>query len=161
MSTQLITLFFSILLFLSCNKKEYLVVEADLTFNSISFMSAYGASEEEYATLNHDMDSVLMNPTKNETTKLYKHFSKLKEKDLLKSPYIFLKIDNDSVLPVYVSDKQYVKVRGIKHIDLVKENKKAILKIKLSKIDNNIYFSDSIIEVKKINGRSRSNLTQK
>lgn len=76
----------------------------------------------------------------------------------MRNPYIFLKIKNDSVITVYLSEEEHQKVKNFKHVDLYKKNKKVSLKIKLSKLDNDIFYSDDIIKVNKIKGKSRSNL---
>ena len=141
----------------SCQESKN-VVEADLTFKSISFMSAYGASDKEYSNLLMEMDSVLNTNIKNETYKLYQYLESLKNKNLLRNPYIFLKIKEDSVVTVYLSEKEYQKVKTFKHTDLFKQNKKVKVKIKLSEVGDNILYSDNILEIKKVKGKSRSNL---
>jgi hypothetical protein len=134
------------------------IINADLTFRSVSFKSAYGASDKDYSDLLNEMDSVLNTNNKNETYKLYQHFNNLKNENLLRNPYIFLKIKKDSVITVYLSEEEYQKVKNFKHVDLYKKNKKVSLQIKLSQLDNDIFYSDDIIKVNKIKGKSRSNL---
>ncbi len=150
-------LFFGVLNTKTCQDSSN-IIDADLTFKSISFMSAYGASDKEYSDLLIEMDSVLNTNNKNETYKLYQHFNNLKNENLLRNPYIFLKIKKDSVVTVYLSEDEYQKVKNFKHADLHKENKKVSLKMKLTKVGDDILYSDDIIEVNKIRGKSRSNL---
>lgn len=154
---MLIPLIFGSFFMKTCQKSEN-IIEADLTFKSVSFMSAYGASEKEYSNLLSEIDSVLNTSTKDDTYKLYKYFDNLKNENLLRNPYIFLKINKDSVATVYLSEKEYQKVKKIKHINLYEENKKVKVKLKISKFGDSILYSDSILEIKKVKGKSHSNL---
>lgn len=146
--------------FVSCNKANTQKIKADLTFRSISFASAYGANEYEYNVLIKTMDSVLKDKINNriEEVKRYEKFLKLKSHNLLRSPYIFLHLDKNSVITVYLSDKEYEKIKHIKHSDLLKENKKIVLELEIEKKDNTTYYSKKIIKINKVIGMSRSNM---
>jgi len=141
----------------SCQTKNE-IINADLTFRSISFMSAYGASEEEYKDLMQEIDKALNNESNRneEEIKLLKYFDKLRKFNLLKKPYIFLLLKDNSIITVYLSEKEYEKVKGIKHVDLFEEGKKVVVELELQRIDKDIYFSNNIIKVEKIEGRSHS-----
>ncbi len=149
-----------IFLLVSCSKNSKQIVKAELTFPSISFASAYGANDVEYKKLVQEIDSTLKNigDENNEKVKLYKYFSKLKNHNLLRSPYIFLHFDEDSIMTVYLSESQYKKVKHLKHIDLYKENKKVVLKLEVEKRDNNIFYSNNIINISKVEEKSRSDI---
>ncbi|GAA4275276.1 hypothetical protein U6A24_18070 [Aquimarina gracilis] len=148
--------------FYSCQKvEESKNVKADLTFKSITFASAYGATKDQYEEYIKEMDSVLRNEgleLSKEKIKLYKYHSKLRDHDLLRLPYIFLHFGKDSVITVYVSENEYEKVKNIKHIDLLNEGKKAIIELEMIKKDSAIYYSDNIIDISKVKGKSRSNI---
>lgn len=139
--------------------KEKDVIEGDLTFRSISFASAYGASDKQYAELLQYMDSVLKGSKDGAVdAELMRYFSELKRHGLLRNPYIYLQVEPDSMTVIYLSEKEYDKVKGFRHVDLYQEGKKVILKLEIEGIEDGIYYSDNIIDVKKVNGRSRSNL---
>ena len=149
MKHYIFTTILLITLLISCKEIKYQKIKADLTFQSISFANAYGANDKQYLKLTKDIENVL-NGSKNsdkETLKLYKHFSKLKKHNLLKSPYIFLSLERDSVITVFLSEKEYQKVKNIKHIDLLKKNKKVIIELDLEEKDSSVYYSNNIIKV--------------
>lgn len=152
-------LIFFLLFFLcnSCNKREGEIIESELTFESISFKSAYGASQEEYNSLLKEIDQVIKKNENTEKTKLYKYFDRLNQCDLLKNPNILLLINKDSVLTVYLAESEYNKIKDIKHSDLLKDGKKMIVKLELFRKDKDIYYSNNILSMSKVNGRSRSN----
>lgn len=135
-------------------------VKADLSFRSISFASAYGADNTEFKRLLNDIDSVTKIDSKklNEHGELLKFYKKLNKHDLLRSPYVFLNFGNDSIMTLYLSENEYSKVKDIKHIDLFKANKKVVLELEIEKKESNIYYSDNIITISKIDGKSKSNI---
>lgn len=145
------------LLSFSCKVTKPKIIESELTFKSVSFMSFYGATDEQYEKLTKEIDSIL-NKTNvhEETAKLYKHYERLKKYDLLRKPYIFLETLDDSLITVFVSEKEYNKVKDISRIDLLKENKKIVLELEIKKKDSNIYYSDKIIKVTKVDGQTKS-----
>ena len=148
------------LLFVSCKTKSNEKAKAELTFKSISFMSAYGATDKELNDLNKKIDDVLLNKRNeiiSEEEKLYQYFGKLRNLNLLKKPYIFLRFNKDSILPVYLSEDEFNKVKNFKQIDLFKEGKKVLIELELMKKNNTICYSNNIISIKKVNGRSHSN----
>lgn len=148
------------LFFVSCKTKSNEKAKAELTFKSISFMSAYGATDKELNDLNKKIDDVLLNKRNeiiSEEEKLYQYFGKLRNSNLIEKPYIFLRFNKDSILPVYLSENEFNKVKNFKQIDLFKEGKKILIELDLVKKNNTIYYSNNIISIKKVNGRSHSN----
>ncbi len=141
----------STLLLISCKSKNTIKVKADLTFKSISFLSAYGASEQQLKSLNKQIDS-LNADKKNltEETKLLVYFEKLRNLDLLNNPYIFIQYNKDSIIPVYLSNAEFEKVKDFRYAVLFNENKKIELELHLEKKEENIYYSENITSVKKV-----------
>ncbi|CAM1360646.1 hypothetical protein [Tenacibaculum xiamenense] len=154
---NLLTIITSLFL-ISCESNNIIKTRADLTFKSISFMSAYGASEEEYEKLNRQIDSLVLNKNSlTEEQKLFIYFKKLRNLKLLNKPYIFIRLDQDSILPVYLSYTEYDKVKSFRHVELFDENKKVELELDLIKKSDNIYYSENITSIKKVDGTSHSN----
>jgi hypothetical protein len=134
-------------------------IEADLTFKSIAFSSLYGATDEKYKILLHEIDSTLQNTHKeNENLKLCRYFKKLQKHAMLRAPYIFLNIEKDSVITVLLSEHAYKKVKHFKQVDLYKEKKKVIVQLDIIEREKGIFYAGRIINVKKVDGRSRSNI---
>ncbi|MBC8753948.1 hypothetical protein H2O64_04650 [Kordia sp. YSTF-M3] len=147
-------------LFIGCGKQKTEKIKADLAFRSVTFSSFYGATDERYESLVHEVDSTLQNSSEeNENLKLCRYFKKLQKLSLLRSPYIFLNIEKDSVITVYLSENEYKKVKEIRHVDLFKEGKKVVLELELIEKAKGIYYTENILEVKKIDGKSRSNIS--
>ncbi|QHI37374.1 hypothetical protein IMCC3317_27530 [Kordia antarctica] len=146
-------------LFIACGKQKTERLKADLTFRSVTFSSFYGATDERYESLVREMDSTLQNFKKEDgNVKLCRQFKKLQKLSLLRSPFIFLNIEKDSTITVYLDEKEYTKVKHIKHVDLFREGKKAVLELEVIEKEKGIYYSENIIAVKKVDGKSRSNI---
>jgi len=146
------------LLLITCKKDNMKIIKADLTFRSISFNSVYGGTDEQIAETNAQLDSILNleNPRKSDY-ELAKYFQRLKDNNLFRLPYIFLLLENDSIITVHLTEKEYTKVKDFRHIDLYRKNKKVELEIELKQLDSSMFFSDNIIKISEVNGRSHSN----
>ena len=156
-------LFFLILIIYSCNTDQK-IVQADLTFRSITFTSAYGAEDAQIEKVLDGARNILANYKESDSLenhknyKLSKRILRLHELKLLKLPHIYLHFGSDSIMEVHITEKEYEKIKAFKHVDLLKENKKVILELEIEEKDKGIYFSNNIITVRKAKGKSRSNI---
>ena len=102
---------------ISCQEKNY--TNADLSFKLINAGSLYGADESEIQKFEEILDSLRTNPkAKKNEIELFNFFAKLKDHNLLTSPYIYLQIEKDSTLRVYLNEEEYQKVKEYNHSDL-------------------------------------------
>jgi len=146
----------------SCQKNKK-TIRADLSFRSIIFTSAYGADDKNYDRIIHEIDSSVNSYDNNDsihnnTYQLNQYILKLHKLGLLKLPNAYLHFGSDSIMEVHISEKEFAKIKDYKQTDLRKEKKKVILELDIKEIDSGIYFSDNIRSVKKVDGKSRSNI---
>ena len=154
-----ILIIFGLFLAMSCKENKSKVITSDLTFRSVAFSTLYGVTDDKYESMIKELDSfVTYSKKKTEEIALYEHLLKVNDHNLLRLPVIFLNPEKDSVITVYLKESEYHKVSAYKHADLFKEGKKIELKLELKEIDKDIFYSDHIISVKKVTGRSHSNL---
>lgn len=149
-----------VVLLWACGEEERnQIIEADLTFQSISYASEYNASDEQFAEMLQYMDSVLTNSKEDtEEVKLLRYFSKLKKYGLLRKPYKFLHLKPDSVIIVHLSEEEYEKIKEFKYSDLDDAGEKVILKLEIEEFEKGIYYSNNILDVNKVKGKSWSDL---
>ena len=148
----LLTLFLILTIF-SCERKE--ITKADLSFKLISWGSFYGAEPEQIEKFEKLFDSIRKNPNAQKQDKeLDNFFVRLNDKGLFTSPYINLRIGNDSTLVVYLSETEYKKVKDFNHNDLQKRNKKVELELEIVKKDIDIYYVERIISVNEVDGHT-------
>lgn len=131
-------------------------IQGELAFEKISFLSLYDVPDSIYSVFLENIDAALTskNSIPEYELELYEYFDELRKADLLRSPYISFLVEEDSVLNVYLTERQYEKVKKFKHLDLIRDNNKVVLDIHLDVIDDRFYFSDSIYSVKLVPGKT-------
>ena len=72
---------------------------------------------------------------------------------MLTSPYIRIQTDS-TIVRIFLSEKEFEKVKEFKHSDLIKEHQKITLQIEIKELDENIYYSDRIINFVKVYGQT-------
>jgi len=126
-----------------------------LFYKLISLGSFYGVEPEQLQKFEKAFDSIRKNPNAKKVEKeLDDFFVRLKDNGLFTSPYINLRIGNDSTLVVYLSETEYEKVKDFNHNDLQKRNKKVELELEIVKKDINIYYVERIISVNEVDGKT-------
>lgn len=133
---------------LSCNQQVKKEIKGKLAFESISFLSLYGSSDNQYKEFLIEMENG--KSSDNNKKDLYTYFSKLKKHNILRNPYIFLEVEKDSIITVYLNEDNYEKVKNYNYSDLYFNKEKVLLKLLLEEKEKNIYYSDSILSVEKI-----------
>ena len=141
------------LLILSCTKNEK-EIEGDLYFKLIDVGSFYGTDEKTIEKFEKYFDSIRWSKTaEKDDLEIIRVFDILKSNNLLKSPWVNLKTDSD-IKTIYLYEKEYQKLKKYDRNELIKDNKKVSLKIKVSELDGGIYYSDKIEEIKLVDGKT-------
>ena len=145
--------YFFILACFSCNQTEKQITKAELSFKLISIGSLYQANEQQIKEFQKTIDSINANPNATEQERyLTSYFEKLKTNGLLNLPYIYLRINSDSTLVVYLSEKEYKKVKEFKLNDLEQREKKVELELIIKEKDSGLYFAEKILKVRETDG---------
>ena len=138
---------------LACTQKE--TVKGDLVVRLMDFGSYYGIDESQIVSYNKYLDSIQENPDVEEHDKeFYDFISKIKKYGLIKKPYIFLRLPDHAVYRIYLSDKEYEKVKKYTYWELQRMNKKVEIEIELEKKDEYLYYSDRILQVSEVEGQT-------
>ena len=140
-------------LVLSCSKNEQ-ELKGDLYFKLIDLGSFYGADEKTIEKFEKSFDSIRQSAMAGkDALEIVQAFDILKANDLLNSPWINLKMGSD-IKKIYLSEKEYEKLKKFDRNDLINNNKKVELKIKISKLDGGIYYSDKITHLNLLDGKT-------
>lgn len=142
------------------NQSKPFLIKGDLTFQKVSFMSLYGATDSVYQSFLNEIDNTLLlgDNSENQEYELYSHFDKLRDNGLLRSPYVFLRDGSDSTIVIYLSKIEYDKIKDYKHSDLIEDHKKVVISFEVKQLDDHIYYSDKIVDLKKVSGQTYPNL---
>lgn len=139
------------LLIISCSKKEF---KGDLYFKLIDLGSFYGADDVTVARFEKSFDSIRKSKDfGKDELELIRVFDILKKNDLLKSPWINLKTESD-IKKIYLSESEYEKLKEFDRKKLIAYHKKVVLKIKVTELDSEIYYSDKISEIELTEGKT-------
>ena len=144
--TNLIVVFF----LFSCNLKSE-KVKGDLFFKLINVMPSSGMYSNQAKKTELMLDSLSLKNEDSKNTYIFKYFIKLRKLNLLKTPFINLKIE-DNYKQIFLTDNEYEKVKSFNLRDLQKQNKKVSIELNIKELDSGIYFSDKILEVVEIEG---------
>ena len=153
MKKKTIILIFTIFTVFSCKTKRE-IINGDLYFQIVDFTNFYGANKEQLEKLDKEVDSIRFSKMISENElELIEYYDKLKKHKLINYPSIRIKSDT-IVRLVYITESEYEKVKDYKWSDLGTRKKKVKIKIEVQELDENIYFSDKIIDFKEIDGKS-------
>ncbi len=82
------------------------------------------------------------------------YFAKLKKLDLLKLPSVKIETEGKQLKQVFLTQKEYDKIKPFTLNELQVKNKKVTLELALQELDSAIYFSDEIIKIKEVDGKT-------
>ena len=151
-TTKIIVIIVSVIIF-ACTPKT-ITFKGDLYFKLINLSRNKGLTKVEEQKFVRLIDSLLENKSipKNELI-LLNHLKKLKELNLLTKPNIQLK-NNEKYKTIYLTLDEYKKVSNYNLNDLQKRKKKVEILLNIKELDSGIYFSDKIVRIKEIDGKT-------
>lgn len=146
-----IILIFSITFLISCNSKKE-TIKGDLYFKLVNIISSEGMSDQEVEQLKQTLHN-LENDT--EEKELFTYFKKLDDQKLLGLPHIMLKESDGEPKQIFISKKEYEKIKKFTFDYLKTNHKKVTLELELKSRDG-IFYSDNIIDIKESDGETLS-----
>ncbi len=129
-------------------------IEGDLYFGFFRFGNFYNLPDSTIKKLDSILNSA---PRTNEDKVLFVKYKILKKENLLHSPFVELKLDNDSIIILYLNNTDYGRIKIHKIKDLQDNLKKIRLKVNCKNLGYNLFKCENILEMKKINGQTLIN----
>lgn len=127
----------------SCNNQKEEILQGELHFKLVEFIPPNGFSEGKIKQIKSNQKEI---------EKQFPILRKLDELNLLNSPHINLKLKDGSIKIIFLKPSEFNKVNGFKLENLQKENNKVYLSIAVQKLENDIFYSEKIIDIKKEKG---------
>jgi len=81
-------------------------------------------------------------------------YDDLKKEELLYNPYIQMILPNDTVVRIYLLERDYRKIRKNKIDDLQEKNEKVTLELEVKQIGSGLYYCEKIINMNRIQGKT-------
>ncbi len=143
-------------LLISCHKQE--VSSGDLCFKLVNLMPSEGFSNQRAIEIEKMLDSIESNKIKTnqklDVKNLIESLEKLRKYKLLRSPNIQLKFNDDDIKKIYLSTKEYEKIKKYTLDYLTKNNSKLKVELKLKELEKDIFYSDNIISFNEVKGET-------
>ena len=152
-----------LVLLISCNSssvsdnidKDQANIEGELYFKLVNFGSYYNVPDSLVLKMELYIDSLEgSHSPSSENRKLLDVVHVLEENDLLFKPYFNLRIDSTKIVTVYLDEKEYLKINGFNHSDLLNERKKVLVQLKGKFVTDGIISCEEIISTEKVEGKT-------
>ncbi|RKF04994.1 hypothetical protein C8N26_0391 [Tenacibaculum lutimaris] len=138
--------------FIACNNSKPLkIYQGEVYIKLVDVGSLYGAPKNVIEKIkNSSKDSIYDKKHKDTNAK---YFENLINYGLIDRPYFKLKFSKDEIVNVFTNEINYKKVNPI--IDsLNRDTEKIIIKFKGVKKDKSIYYTEDIISINKVSGKT-------
>ena len=139
--------FLTILLF-SCKQSENL--KGNLYFKLINLTSPSGLTDEQALNIENIINSMSSDEKNKELVDYYK---KAIKHDLLKNPYLQLETE-DGIKKVYLSFKEYDKIKHFKLSELQEKSKKIVVELNANELEKDLFYSEEIILIQEVDGKT-------
>ena len=141
-------LFFLTILLFSCKQSENL--KGNLYFKLINLTSPSGLTDEQALNIENIINSMSSDEKNKELVDYYK---KAIKHDLLKNPYLQLETE-DGIKKVYLSFKEYDKIKHFKLSELQEKSKKIVVELNANELEKDLFYSEEIILIQEVDGKT-------
>ena len=84
---------------------------------------------------------------------LVDYYKKAIKHDLLKNPYLQLETE-DGIKKVYLSFKEYDKIKHFKLSELQEKSKKVVVELNVNEFEKDLFYSEEIILIQEVDGKT-------
>lgn len=141
----------------SCQTNKIKTVEGDLYFKLIDFQRFFDAPDSVLTKIETSLKTVDKDTLTDQDKKNYNLFGFMADKQLLRKPFVRLRLDNGEIVMVFLNNNDYEKMRDYNHSDLVRDNKKIRIKANVSELKYDsftAYESTKLISIDRIDGKT-------
>ena len=142
-----------IVLLFACGQNKK-ITEGDLYFNCFRFGSFYEQPDSILNKFKIYADTVNRKTISAIEKKVLTMYETLKNENLLYSPFVELRLDNDSVVKLYLNQSDYDKIKINKRQELQDNNKKIRIKVEEKNLGNGMLRCEKLISIDKIDGHT-------
>ncbi|MEQ1799084.1 MAG: hypothetical protein ABL872_14115 [Lacibacter sp.] len=138
----------------SCNhpKNTTQIIEGDLYFNWLRIGSLYNQPDSIIQGVHNYADTVNRNGLDSFDLRFLFMYDKLKSENLLYSPFVEIKVNNDSIITLYLSKNDYDKIKVYHRQDLIDINKKIVIKAETKFLAPGMVYCSKLLSVEKVDG---------
>lgn len=129
-------------------------IKGDLYFGIWRYGSFYKLPKRDVKNFEKFVVKYRGDTTDNGSQKMIHIYDVLKKENLLYHPYVQLKLENDSVIRLYLEKKDYKQIKKYKLQDLQDQGEKINILLRFKTLDYELIYCNELLLVKKIKGRT-------
>ena len=135
-------------------KHPYKKIEGDLYFSRLRIGSFYHQPDSIIQKVKIYADTVNRKLSDASDLRTLAMYEILKKENLLYRPFIDLKLDNDSIVKIYLTPREYDQIRIFHRQDLLDTKKKIRINLEVRELGYGMDLSTKIISVNKMDGQT-------
>jgi hypothetical protein len=144
-----------LLLIVACeNKPKTDTLTGDLYFRFFNFGNFYNQPDSLIKQSIAYFDTLTTENANASEKKLLRQYRVLKQKNLLYRPYVYLRVQDDSVVLLYLDTLDYDKIKIYKRQRLQDENKKIRIEASVTMIDSGLFNCQKLKRVDLVDGET-------
>ena len=134
--------------------KEKKEIKGDLYFGFFRLASYYNQPDSLVDNFRMYFDTLDINKASKGDKEFIKLFKIVSSNGLINKPYIDLRLENDSIVKLYLDSVDYDKIKVHKRIKLQTEEKKIVISAKVIDYSNGLFYCDSLLNIEKVDGQT-------
>jgi len=142
-----------LIVFASCEKKSgttAVTLKGELHYPWLKFGNFYNQPDSLFQKFETMKDTAGYDLLYKEDSVFAKSLQVLEEKQLLKSPFIYMVTDTDSIVIVYMNEEQYDPFTRFTYDSLVKKQQKIAVELSASNLYSNLFLCEGVNSVEVI-----------
>lgn len=140
----------------SCQTNNKKIVEGDLYFKLIDFRF-FDSPDSVLTKIKTSVKTVNKDTLTEQDLNLFYLLEFMTDKQLLRKPYVRIRLDDGEIIMVFVDLNDYEKLKDYNYNDLVRENKKIRIKAEVFKLKYDsltAYETSKLISIDRIDGKT-------
>jgi hypothetical protein len=144
-----------LILIFGCNSGQNTeTLTGDLYFSFFRLGNYYNQPDSLVKQFEVYFDTLIIEKANSGDKRFIKQYRILKEKNLLYRPFIYLKVQDDSVVTLYLDTLDYDRIKIYKRQKLQDDNKKVKIEATVTMIDSGLYNCEKLIRVDLVDGET-------
>ncbi len=148
------TIFLLTAIFVFACGQDNKTIQGDLYFSFLRFGSFYNQPDSIINKFKIYADTVNNNKLNTFDKQVLTMYKTLKKENLLFNPFIELRLDNDSIIKLYLDKSDYDKIKIYKRQELQDQNKKIRINLVGNYLGNGMLLCKKLISVDKVDGQT-------
>ncbi len=134
--------------------KESKEIKGDLYFGFFRYASYYNQPDSLVDNVRIYFDTLDIDKASKDDKKFKKLFEIVSSNGLIYKPYIDLRLENDSIVKLYLDSADYDKIKVHKRIELQQDEKKIVISAQVTDYSYGLFYCDSLINIEKVEGQT-------